>query len=247
MQWTDDGLVLGLAKHGESSAIVDLLTRHYGRYKGLMRGATAPRMRGVLQPGNLVTATWKARLPEHLGTVTAELSAAHAAKLMARRDRLGALSCLCAMASLCLPEREPHPGVYEGAVAVIELMLADDASLTDIGLALVHWELGLLGELGYGLDLSACAVTGQLEDLAYVSPKSARAVSRAGAGDYADRLLPLPPLRGEVTAADVRAGFHLTGYFLDRNVLVPQRLRPPPARDRFVAQFSASGTTSGAE
>ncbi len=247
MQWTDDALLLSIAKHGESSAIADLLTRQHGRYKGLIRGASAPRLRGVLQPGNQLTATWKARLPEHLGTVTVELAAANAAHLMSKRDQLAALSCLCAVASICLPEREPAGSAYDAANAVLALLQQDDVGLAEIGLALVHWELGLLQSLGYGLDLSVCAVTGEVDNLAFVSPKTGRAVSREGAGDYVERLLPLPALSGTPSAADVLAGLQLTGHFLDRNLLVPNRLRVPPARDRFVEQIRVLATTSGVD
>ncbi|MFN3232111.1 MAG: DNA repair protein RecO [Alphaproteobacteria bacterium] len=246
MEWTDDALLLSIAKHGESSAIADLLTSEHGRYKGLIRGASSSRLRGVLQPGNLLRATWKARLSEHLGTLTVELAEATAAHLLAKPNRLAALSCLCAVASVCLPEREPAPSAYQAASAVIALLTKDELALGQIGLALVHWEMGLLQSLGYGLDLSVCAVTGEVDGLAFVSPKTGRAVSRAGAGDYAERLLPLPVLTGSANAGDVLAGFQLTGHFLDRNLLVPNRLRVPPARDRFVDQIRQLATTSGA-
>ena len=245
MEWTDDALVLGIAKHGETSAIADLLTREHGRHKGLVRGVTNPRTRGVAQPGNQVVATWRARLSEHLGTLTMELTVPHAARLLTKPDRLVALSSLCGLASLSLPEREPHQPVYEAARAVMDLLSDENATLTGIGLAMVHWELGLLTDLGYGLDLTACAVTGEVDNLAYVSPKTGRAVSRAGAGDYADRLLPLPRLEGSAAAEDVLAGLELTGYFLDRNVLVPNQRRLPAARGRFVDQIRTLTTTSG--
>ena len=248
MEWTDDALILGAAKHGESSVIADLLTRNHGRHKGLVRGGTSSKMRGVLQPGNQVRAIWRARLADHLGTWTLELSAAHAAALLHQPDRLLALSSLCAMAAVALPEREAHPALFDGALPVVDLLAHDQVPLLDAAAALIRWEAGLLGALGYGLDLSACAVTGEVQNLTFVSPRSGRAVSTAGAGDYASRLLALPSfLNGGRTSPlveDVLAGFALTGHFLDRHVLVPHRLRLPPARDRFVASLTATSTTS---
>jgi DNA repair protein RecO (recombination protein O) len=246
MEWTDEALVLGAARHGESSIIVDLLTRLHGRHKGLVRGGTTPRMRGVMQPGNRVAVTWRGRLPEHLGTATLELVEANAASVLADPGRLAALGALCAVAATALPERESHPEVFLAALPVIELMRDESSSIEDVAAALVYWEMGLLGALGYGLDLHACAVTGLAEDLAYVSPRSGRAVSRAGAGAYADRLLPLPAFllgEGALTAQHVVAGFDLTGYFLERSVFVPSRMRAPPARGRFIdlLQRTSSG------
>ncbi|MGE0668016.1 MAG: DNA repair protein RecO [Sphingomonadales bacterium] len=237
MEWTDEALVLGAAKHGESSVIVELLTRSHGRHKGLVRGGSGSRMRGVLQAGNRVAVTWRGRLAEHLGTATLELIDANAASVLSDPPRLLALAALCAVASTALPEREPHPDVYEGALPVIELLKEEAAELPQIAAGLVYWELGVLGALGYGLDLSSCAVTGQTEDLIYVSPRTGKAVSRDAAGDYADRLLPLPAFvseRVEPEAAGLIAGFDLTAYFLERDIYVPSRMRLPPARARFV-------------
>jgi DNA repair protein RecO (recombination protein O) len=236
MEWTDEALVLGAAKHGESSVIVELLTRLHGRHRGLVRGGSGGRMRGVLQPGNRVAVTWRGRLAEHLGTASLELVDANAASVLADPPGLLALAALCAVAATALPERESHPDIFDAALPVIGL-LRGDTGLEPVAAALVHWELGLLGALGYGLDLAACAVTGQTGDLAFVSPRTGRAVSQAGAGDYADRLLPLPAFltaRTAAGAADLIAGFDLTAYFLERDVYVPSRMRLPPARTRFV-------------
>ncbi|MBI1180743.1 MAG: DNA repair protein RecO [Alphaproteobacteria bacterium] len=248
MEWTDEALVLGAARHGESALVVELLTRHHGRHKGLMRGGAGSRMRGVAQAGNRVAAIWRGRLAEHLGTATLELVDANAAAVLGDPARLLALGALCAVASAALPEREPHPEVFEAALAVIGLLRDDDADPVEAAAALVYWELGLLGALGYGLDLDSCAVTGGTEALAYVSPKSGRAVSREGAGDYADRLLPLPRFLREKAApaaGDVLAGFELTGHFLDRSVLVPNRVRLPAARGRLLDLLRR--TSSGSE
>ncbi len=237
MEWTDEALVLGAAKHGESAVIVELLTRSHGRHKGLVRGGSGSRMRGVMQPGNRVAVEWRGRLAEHLGTATLELIDANAASVMSDPPRLLALAALCAVASTALPEREPHPEVFEGALPVIDLLRGTAADLPQMAAALVYWELGVLGALGYGLDLSSCAVTGQTEGLVYVSPRTGRAVSRDAAGDYADRLLRLPGFIADRTAPDAAGlltGFDLTAYFLERDVYVPSRMRLPPARARFL-------------
>jgi len=242
MDWTDQAIVLAARKHGEGSAIVELLTSNLGRHAGLVRGASGPRMRGVLQPGNAVQATWRARLAEHLGTYSLELVSGRAALLMEEHDSVLALSSLCSVACLALPEREPHLDIYEATGHVLNLLAGGDAGVVDIAQAIVRWEYGLLGALGFGLDLSACAVTGETENLIYVSPKSGRAVSAVGAGDYADRMLALPGFMiGEaklVTLHDACDGLALTGHFLDFHIFRPNNLHLPPARDRYIQHLT---------
>jgi DNA repair protein RecO (recombination protein O) len=236
MEWRDQGFVLSVRRHGESNAIVELLTPAHGRAMGLVRGGRSRVQRPVLQPGNLVQASWRARLEDHLGTFTLEPLALKAGFLMDDATRLAALSTLTALAQL-LPEREPHPRVYEAARVVLDAM-EDDALWPAL---LVRWELGLLDELGFGLDLTRCAATGSTLDLAYVSPKSGRAVSQAAGAEWHDRLFDLPGfLKGEgaATSAAVLAGFRLTGYFLARHVLEPRGINMPPARDRMLALIS---------
>ena len=240
MEWTDDVIVLSVQKYGEGSAILEVLSRSQGRHKGLVRGATSTRMRSTLQPGNSVRATWKARLAEHLGTFSVELSEARAAAIIDSRHLVLALSSLCAVAAQVLPEREAHADIYDATRSVLDLLTAEGVTEVDAARALVHWELGVLGALGFGLDLTACAVTGATEGLVYVSPRSGRAVSEEGAGDYADRLLILPAFLGAgaelpVEASDVLAGFKLTGHFLDYHLCQPQGQQLPPARERFLA------------
>lgn len=251
MEWTDQAYILGVQKHGEGSAIVELLTRGQGRHKGLVRGASGARVRGVLQQGNAVHATWRARLADHLGTLKLELDAAHAAAIMGSSDAVLALSSLCAVASLALPEREPHPEIYSATGRLIELMGSDEASPALIAASLLKWELALLSALGYGLDLSSCAVSGQDHDLGYVSPRSARAVSRAGAGAYASRLLPLPEFMIAAGASpsmqELLDGARLTGFFLERHVLNPLNRRLPPARTRYIEHLTAPTPTSGSD
>lgn len=234
MNWTDDAFILSVRRHGESSAVVHLLTCGHGRHAGLVRGGAGKGMRGVLQAGNRVAARWQARLDEHLGYLTCEAVAAHAAQVMADAGRLAALAAACALADSLLPEREPHPGMF----AALEALIGDlEAEASSWPASYVCWELVLLAELGYGLDLSSCAVTGTTEDLAWVSPKSARAVSTAAGAPYADKLLPLPRFLlegGGGTAEEVTKGLALTGHFLERHVLAPQGTAMPAARIRLV-------------
>lgn len=247
MHWTESGIVLSARKHGESSVIVNLLTRAHGRHVGLVRGGTGKRLRGVLQPGNEVTATWRARLAEHLGNYTLELAAARAAPLLDDRARLAALSSACAMAQTVLPEREPHPAVYAGFRVLLDALEAESTWPA----VYVHWELGLLAELGFGLDLSRCAATGVREDLVYVSPRSGRAVSRGPGAEYADRLLVLPAfLLGNGGGAagpsgrDIIDGLTLTGHFLELHVLSPHGGRMPAARGRLLDRIGRDLPTS---
>jgi DNA repair protein RecO (recombination protein O) len=185
MDWMDQGLVLSVRRHGESSAVVTLLTAHHGRHAGLVRGGQSRRLRGVLQPGNQVTATWRARLEEHLGSFVLELDRSLAAPLLPFADRLAALGSLCALVDTGLPERENHPALFENTAAMITALDSEDDSWRPY---YVQWELDFLRELGFGLDLSRCVATGGIDDLVYVSPKSGGAVSSAAGVPYRDRL-----------------------------------------------------------
>ncbi|MBW7849214.1 MAG: DNA repair protein RecO [Rhodospirillales bacterium] len=237
MEWNDEAIVLSMRRHGESAAIVHLLTRDHGRTAGLVRGASGRELRGVLQPGNEVEAWWKARLADHLGHLRCELRAAHAAAVLGDGGRLACLASACALADVALPEREPNPGVHETLGDLLR-------TLAKPGWAAryAYWELRLLEELGYGLDLAKCAVTGLQSDLIYVSPRSGRAVSAAAGAPYRDRLLGLPGflLTGE-TASDgeISNALALTGYFLERHVFAPQNALMPAARQRLVDRFGA--------
>lgn len=238
MDWTDDALVLGACRHGETSAVVSLLTAQHGRHAGLVRGARSARLRGVLQPGNRVRATWRARLSDHLGTLTVEQTAAYAAPLMAHPGRLAALSAACSLIEIGLPERQPAPEAFARLDHLFQA-LGDDAWAAFY----VRWELALLAELGFGLDLGACAATGVTQDLVYVSPRSGRAVSREAGAPYRERLLPLPDFLGlpgsSADPAAILDGLRLTGHFLDAHVLTPLGRRMPDARARLVAQLEA--------
>jgi DNA repair protein RecO (recombination protein O) len=234
MNWSDEAVVLSTRPYGETSTVLELFTRDHGRHLGLVYGGRSRRLRPVLQIGNHVAAIWKARLAEQLGHMTVELRKAYAAQVMEDAPALAGLASLAALARL-LPERDPHPSLFE--VTLFVLGFLDDASVWPA--LLVRWELALLDELGFGLDLSSCAATGNTEDLAYVSPKSGRAVSRSAGEPFKERLLALPQfLRGRVTGTvalgELRAGFSLTQYFLEQRVLKPRELEMPGARARLV-------------
>ncbi len=238
MEWHDDGLIIGVRKHGESSAILEVMTRAHGRHLGLVKGGRGKRMQPVLQAGNSAHLVWRARLDEHLGFYAVEAIDLRAARLMATKASLQGLNLLTALLRL-LAERDPHAALYEAAVFVADRL--DDAQVGPALLA--RFELALLVELGFGLDLSCCAATGTKEDLTFVSPKSGRAVSRVAGEPYRERLLPLPAfLRGESdempSPADVRDAFTLAEFFLARNVFGPRGLAMPDAHAAYVAALT---------
>lgn len=235
MDWRDDGIVLSLRKHGESSVVVHLLTREHGRHAGLVRGGNSKKQRGVLQPGNEVHANWRARLEEHLGGYTIELLDGHAARVLSDPGRLAAMSSACALVDDCLQEREPHPDLFASLKALLTVLTEEEWSAT-----YVAWELSLLAELGFGLDLSQCAATGATDDLIYVSPKSGRAVSAEAGAEYREKLLPLPQFligRGASENMALADGLKLTGYFLDRYMLGPHGKLLPDVRARLVDRW----------
>jgi len=229
MEWRDEGVVISVRAHGETSAIAEILTADHGRWMGMVKGGRSRQQRPVLQPGNLVMATWRARLEDHLGLFQLEPLSLNAGFILSYPLKLAGLSTLMALTQM-LPEREPHARLYQAAHVVLAAM-EDDAIWPAL---LVRWEMGLLDELGFGLDLSRCASTGQAEDLAYVSPKTGRAVSRAAGQPYHEKLFLLPAfLNGGVGGSplDVIEGFKLTGFFLERHVFGPRQVAMPAARD----------------
>ena len=233
MQWEAEALILAARPHGESSAIIDVFSRDYGRFGGLVRGGNSRRQRPVLQPGNMVTATWRARLSEHLGTMTVDAGRAHAAEAMSEPLLLAGLSSLCALLQVTA-ERQAYPRLYDTVQVVLQGLDAPDLWLP----LLARFELALLEEIGFGLDLSCCAATGVIEDLAYVSPRSGRAVSREAAQPYLDKMFTLPQFLLDpampADAADVRDSFILSGHFLERRVYLPNNMKMPPARQRLM-------------
>ena len=230
MEWQDEAILLSLSRHGETSAVAQLMTAGHGRHGGLVRGGAGKVARAALQPGNRLQVTWRGRLPEQLGSVTWELLAAAGTAWLHDPRRLAAVTAACALTALALPDREPHPRVFAGMTA----LLAGLAEEPWPGIY-VRWELYLLEDLGFGLDFTACAATGVAEGLVYVSPKSGQAVSAAGGEAYRDRLLPLPAFLidgGPGSPQQWLDGLRLTGYFLERHVLGPHGKRLPPARAR---------------
>jgi DNA repair protein RecO (recombination protein O) len=238
VEWTDTAIVLGARRHGESNAVVELMTREHGRHLGLVRGGFGTRHKPVLQAGNLVTATWRARLDEHLGYLVVEGLNLRAAAYLAAAHALYGVQHLAALCRL-LPERDPHPPVFD----LLDHTVAHLAEPSTAAALVARFELHLLAELGFGLDLATCAATGTAADLAYVSPKSGRAVSRAAGAPWRDRLLALPAFLTEAesvapSADALRESFALTGFFLSRNVFEPRGGALPEARQHFIAAVS---------
>ena len=236
MLWRDTGFVLATRRHGENALIVDLLTREHGRYAGLVRGGQSPRVRAMLQSGNEVAAVWRGRLDEHLGTIACEMLRAHAARFLDDPGRLAGLTSAAALVGAALPEREPHGDVFTSFARLIEAL----DSAVDWPAQYVRWEHDLLSVLGFGLDLSRCAVSGATAGLAYVSPRTGRAVSRTSGLPYHDRLLPLPEFLWRNTPADeaeLDLGMTLTGHFLVHHVFAPQGRTLPAARMRLAERM----------
>jgi DNA repair protein RecO (recombination protein O) len=233
MEWSEEAIVLGARRHGETSLIVEVMTEGHGRHLGLVRGGRSRRMRPVLQPGNTLLVTWRARLDEHLGNFHTESLAERSVTLAA--SRIGAFGLSLAAAHLrLLPERDPHPRLYAALGGLMEALMRPPVAAPRMAL----FELLLLDELGFGLDLARCGATGRSDDLAYVSPRSGRAVCREAGAPYAERLLALPPFLaggGErAGASDIAEAFRLTGHFLDEHVYRPRGLAAPDPRRSFL-------------
>ena len=239
--WSDEGAVLRVRPHGETSAIVEVFTVAHGRHAGVVRGGISRKIAPTLQPGAQVAVTWKARLDDHLGTYIVEPLRSRAANAMGDRLALSGLNAVCGLLSVVLPDREAHQPLYERTVQLLDLLGQSDIW----PLAYLRWEQALLEELGFAMDLSACAVRGVNEDLAFVSPKSGRAVSREAAGAWADRLLPLPPVlagKGEAGANEIVTALGTTGYFIEHRLLRSLHAGGlPPARDRLLEAISRAG------
>jgi DNA repair protein RecO (recombination protein O) len=246
MDWTDEAFVLAARPHGEGAAVVQLLTKDHGRHAGLVHGGGSASKRALVELGNRVHATWRGRLPEHLGRLTLEVERPYAVSLMDDPKRLSALATMCAVAEIAMPEREPHPALFHATEVLLD-SLAETAA--DVWQAIyIRWELGLLDELGFGLDLSACAATGHTDDLVFVSPRTGRAVSREAGAPYEDKLLRLPGFltpeaKAGISASDrdIHDGLRLTGYFLTWHVFDSLNRPPPAARDRLMDLLEAGG------
>ena len=233
MEWRENGVLLAARQHGETAQIIEVFTREHGLHIGVVQGGASRKMAPILQPGAELDLTWRARLSEHIGSFRVEpvRSRAH---LMESRMTLAALNAVAGLLTFALPEREPHPDLFQKTAALLD-MIGEGPVWT---LAYLRWEMALLQELGFGLDLTECAATGSTDDLSYVSPRTGRAVSKAGAGEWKDRLLPLAPdLVGEGTgdAEGVLQGLRVTGHFLVHHLGPSLGDKPlPPARQRFI-------------
>jgi DNA repair protein RecO (recombination protein O) len=237
MQWTDEGIVIGVRRHGEASAILELMTREHGRHLGMVRGGFGTRMKPLLQTGNTLSATWRARLDEHLGNYTVEPLRQRASNYFGASHAIYGVTHLAALMRL-LPERDPHGGLFAEFERILDRL--EDAAWAAPMVA--RFELQILAELGFGLDLEECAATGETGDLIYVSPKSGRAVSRLAGAPYADRMFRLPAfLRdpdGVPANGDLADGFALTGFFLQRHVLEPRGQTLADERMHFIAALN---------
>ncbi|AQS87103.1 DNA repair protein RecO [Neoasaia chiangmaiensis NBRC 101099] len=239
MDWEAPAFVLSARPYGETSAIVRLLSEEQGVTAGLVRGGVSRRQVAVWQPGNLVLARWRARLPDQLGHVTAELVQSAASRLLDHPLSLALLASVTALADGALPEHEPHPDLF---ISLVRLVTAIGVMPDDPPMAMaIRWERDLLAALGYGLRLESCAVTGATDGLAYVSPRTGRAVSDDAAGEWRDKLLPMPALlRDDADPGhgdDWVKGFDLTGYFLARHVYGVRHVPLPDARERLVQRL----------
>lgn len=237
MDWRGTGILLSVRRHGETSSIIEVFTEDRGRHAGIVRGGTSRKIAPILQPGAQLDVAWRARLEEHIGAFTVEPVRSRAALVMSDRLALAGLNAVTGLLSFCLPDREAHGALYQRTEQLLDLLGQNQVW----PLAYLRWEVALLEDMGFGLDLSVCAVTGAADDLVFVSPKTGRAVSRAGAGEWAARLLPLPPIllgQGDAPDAEVAQAFETTGYFLNNHLAPHLGGRPlPDVRARFVDAF----------
>lgn len=228
ISWRDDAAILAMRPFGESSAIIEVFSASHGRHAGVVRGGASRKIAPLIQPGAQVMVTWTARLDDHLGSFTVEPVRSRNAAAMADRLSLAGLNAVCALLLMVLPERESHPLLYQRSIALLDLL----GQRAVWPLAYLRWELALLEEMGFGLDLSACAASGVNGDLAFVSPRSGRAVSRDAAGVWADRLLPLPPVlagKGDASGAEIAKALGTTGFFIENRLIKGLGDRPMPA------------------
>jgi DNA repair protein RecO (recombination protein O) len=236
ISWEDHGIVLTVRRLGEHDTIASLLTENQGRHVGVVKGGSGKRTRALLQPGNVVKAAWRGRLDAHIGTYALEPVHNFAAAALSAPAALAGLSALCSMIETTLPEREPHGAVYRHTLSLLEHLGAPGWEAE-----YVLWEMELLRDMGYGLDLRTCAATGTTENLVYVSPRTGRAVSRGAGAPYVDKLFALPPFlrseQAEIGAADIVHGLALTGHFFEAHVFGPHQQKMPASRTRFAERF----------
>ncbi|MBP0483674.1 DNA repair protein RecO [Sagittula salina] len=241
MEWRDTGILLGTRRHGETSLILDVFTPERGRHAGVLRGGTSRKMAPHLQPGGQLDLRWRARLEDHIGAFTVEPQRSRAAAAMGDRLALSGLNAVVALLRFCLPERVPHPALYLRSERLLDLLGQPDLW----PLAYLRWELALLEDMGFALDLGQCAVTARTEGLVYVSPKSGRAVTAEGAGNWIHHLLPLPPVmlgQGEAEDSEIAQALDTTGYFMEHRLAPQMGDKPlPEARARLLDRIRARG------
>ncbi len=245
MEWHDSAIVLGVRRHGESAVILEVLTEAHGRHMGLVRGGRSKNLRSFLQTGNSLKVQWRARLAEHLGTFSVEPEKSRAAAFIEDPLALAGVRAVAALASVALPEREAHASLYHGLQFWLDTI--DDDTVWPA--LLVRWELALINELGFGLDFSACAATGESNDLIYVSPRSGRAVSRHAGAAYKDKMLPLPEFllssqNADPTLQDILDGFRMTEFFITRHILAPHQAELPEARQHLLSLLRRRGAAN---
>lgn len=245
MQWTDKAIIINSRKYGESSGIISVLTHSHGLYKALVKGITGKKQCGIFQTGNLIDATWRGRLPEHLGNLSAELVTPYAALLLREQQKLAALSSVCAILEATLPEREVCSDIFELILKFIECLNYDENWLHEY----VKIELYLLAHLGFGLDLSECAATGTTNDLTYISPKSGRAVCTEAGAPYKSKLFSLPQFfiseeNCLPPQTEIMEGLEICAYFLDKYIFSPHNNMLPIARTRFGEMMKSVSSSS---
>ena len=239
MEWKDEGIIIGTRKHGETSLIVEVMTRRHGRHLGIVRGGRSRKKQPFLQPGNSVETSWRARLDEHLGTWSIEATELRTASLMETPIGIFGIQTLASHLRL-LPERDAHEHLHEALEVILSHL--QDASIAAI--LMIKFELALLEDLGFGLDLSKCAMSGVTDGLSHVSPKSGRAVCLEQAAPWIDKLLVLPEFLSSNGSQlhpelpEIEAGFALSGYFLKRHVYEPRGLGSPTDRASFIKAIS---------
>jgi DNA repair protein RecO (recombination protein O) len=243
-EWSDRAISLGLRRFGETQAILEIFGREHGRCRGLVYGGASRTKRAPMQPGNSLAVTWKARTDDSLGFFTAETERERAAVLMANAEALAGLSAVAELLAAALPEGEAKPALYDAADTLLD-SLEDDTVWPAL---FVRWELGLLTMLGYGLDLSTCAITGETGGLTHVSPRSGRGVRGSEAGEYLPKLLPLPAFLVDASApatpVDIHNGFRLTGHFLSERLFSDLNKPIPEARHLMIDRLERAGRLS---
>jgi DNA repair protein RecO (recombination protein O) len=239
MRWESNGLILNFSKYNEKSYILEIFTEEHGKHKGIIRGLHSKNKRSIIEPGNEVFATWSGRLETHLGNYNVEPIKLWSSHILQFKDKLSAISSICSLISLTMAERQPNPLIYFSSKKLIEIV----ASTRDDWIReYVFWEMQLLSEIGYGLDLERCAVTSKSSDLVYVSPSSGRAVTNEGAGDFKNKLLPLPKFMTDFKANydndDIYNALNLTEFFFKKRFFLPNNLNFPQSRNRLKELFN---------